>query len=82
MISHLIAVFIGATFVGAPIGIFVMALIQAGRREQPEPAAPHLFQLDPIHTTVHDIPLPENMELTILGNGPDSEGIDWSVLGV
>ena len=34
MISHLIAVFIGAAFVGVPIGIFVMALIQAGRERE------------------------------------------------
>ena len=34
MISHLIAVFIGAAFVGVPVGMAVMALLGAGRERE------------------------------------------------
>ena len=34
VISHLIAVFIGAAFVGVPVGICAMALLTAGRERE------------------------------------------------
>ncbi len=69
MISHLIAVFIGAAFVGVPIGIFVMALLAAGReRERAQEAADNC--LNPKTFTYHRTQF------------LDIRGIDWSRIGV
>ena len=66
MISHLIAVFIGAAFVGVPVGIAVMALLGASREREDR-----VTKKPPIRVNVW-----RRLD------SPEREGIDWSRIGV
>ena len=66
MISHLIAVFIGAAFVGVPVGICAMALLAAGREREDR-----VTKKPPIRVNVWT-----RLDST------EPEGIDWSRIGV